>query len=343
MMKSPNRIAWKPFYDDIRIASARLRSFLPVRHLRETGAPCEIYRPEHRDGYCMVIFQKAYQDEDIALARSLKSRGVKIVFDLCDNLTYMPEPTSALQKKATQVLRMTELADFITTSTEELAGYIEHPDKTVIEDALDAPIRHPWLRAVHAFRNPWRQYDGHRRVCWFGNAGMANPRYGILDLIEILPALERVHRDIPIVLTVFSNNRELYDAQIAPSPVPSLYIRWDRDHFPFQFEKQDLCLIPIDANPFTRCKTNNRLLTALLLGVPVVADSIPSYESMSPFFLSGDWEKNIQTYLSNPELRKQHVTLGQKAILEKYTPGFLVSQWLDFLKRTAPQALTALR
>ena len=35
-------------------------------------------------------------------------------------------------------------------------------------------------------------------------------------------------------------------------------------------------------NPFTLCKTVNRLATALLLGLPVVADMIPSYEELRP-------------------------------------------------------------
>ena len=44
----------------------------------------------------------------------------------------------------------------------------------------------------------------------------------------------------------------------------------------------------------------NRLALALLLGVPAVADVIPSYEELRPYALFGDWERNLLAYADDP-------------------------------------------
>ena len=92
MSLRPNAsIAWKPFSDNPDTASARLRSFLPCRYLKEAGWRCEIFERGNIASYELVIFQKAYDEESIMLAESLTDRGVKTVFDLSDNHFYNPD------------------------------------------------------------------------------------------------------------------------------------------------------------------------------------------------------------------------------------------------------------
>ena len=50
------------------------------------------------------------------------------------------------------------------------------------------------------------------------------------------------------------------------------YLEWRLDTFAQIFRRQDVCIIPVALNPFTACKTNNRLVLSLLMGLPGIAD-----------------------------------------------------------------------
>jgi hypothetical protein len=95
----------------------------------------------------------------------------------------------------------------------------------------------------------------------------------------------------------------------------------------------DITIIPIDVNPFTICKTNNRPLLSLLLGLPVVADKIPSYESLSDYMLFGNWKSNIATYATNLQLKKSHVKGGYHFAMKNYNNHAVSKQWLNLLEK----------
>ena len=75
------------------------------------------------------------------------------------------------------------------------------------------------------------------------------------------------------------------------------------------------------------CKTVNRLALALLLGVPVVADAIPSYEELRPYALLGEWAAGLWDYIEDRARRRREVRAGQRYLRSKYTPARVVSQW----------------
>jgi hypothetical protein len=92
-------------------------------------------------------------------------------------------------------------------------------------------------------------------------------------------------------------------------------------------------VIPIESNPFTICKTGNRVALSLRLGVPVVADPIPSFHEFSPFVLLGDWQHNLERYASDPELRRRHARKGRHYVEATYTKDRVVSQWAGFFEQ----------
>src|SRR3546814_20496796 len=63
--------------------------------------------------------------------------------------------------------------------------------------------------------------------------------------------------------------------------VPTQYVEWDLKSSARIIAEHDVAVIPVVSNPYTVCKTNNRLVFALHLGLPVVADPIPSYQAFS--------------------------------------------------------------
>ena len=325
--RSAPAIAWKPFLNDANVASTRLRAFAPCRYLREAGWRCEIFDPRNAGSYELVVFQKAYDDESIALARSLRTRGAKTVFDLCDNHFYNPEELPLLRERTERLRRMIEAVDTVSVSTPELANLIGR-DCVVIDDALDLPridrLRAPlfrvqnWLTKISA--------RARLRLVWFGY-GSTHPPAGLIDLPRVFPDLEALNAEIAVNLTVISNSRELFQRYVGKTSFPVRYHEWRLETFAQLFQGHDVCIIPVALNPFTICKTNNRLVLSLLLGVPVIADPIPSYEEFRDFVLLSDWPKSLRTYATDPKLRRQHVRAGQRYIRSKYTTERVVSQW----------------
>lgn len=322
-------IAWKPFVDDTNVASARLRAFAPCRYLKEAGWPCEIFDPKNLDAYELVIFQKAYDEESIALAETLRARGVKTVFDLCDNHFYNPEDLAPLRERAGRVRRMIKAVDAVTVSTPELGKLIEGGGCRVIDDAIELPRINRARSAFSSVRDRFKMISSPRRLrlVWYGGYGSEHPPAGLIDLPRVFLNLEAFNAQRPVELTVISNSEEMFRKYVANVSFPTKYHEWRLDTFAEIFRQQDVCIIPLALNPFTACKTNNRLVLSLLMGVPVIADPIPSYEEFRDFVLFGDWPNSLRTYASDPELRRQQVRAGQRYIRSKYTKERVISQW----------------
>ncbi len=325
-------IAWKPFAPTPEVSSARLRCFKPFAYLRAAGWHCELFDPKRMDRYRVVVFQKAYSAEDIDILRHLRGLGVRTAFDLCDNHFLVPPSRPDFRDRADRYRRMVELADAVSVATPELAKLIDRPS-TVIDDALDE-VSPDWWAPLRAVRRRWR---GRRplRLIWYGNAGLDDPPFGLIDLARLLPTLEALHARMPLALTVVSNSRAAFDRHLDGARLPVRYHEWDTAHFQRLFRRHDVCLIPVTVNAYTVCKTVNRLALALLLGVPAVADVIPSYEELRPYALFGDWERNLLAYAADPALGRRHVRRGRAYLRARYDRARVVRQWSDFLRPLA--------
>lgn len=327
-------IAWKPRFNDANVASARLRAFLPCRYLKEAGWRCEIFEPQNADAYELVIFQKAYDEDSIALAESLRARGVKTVFDLSDNHFYNPDDLPALRERAENVRRMIGAVDAVSVSTRELGKLIDG-GCVVIDDAIELPRTNTVRAAIEHLQDRLENIRSSRplRVVWYGRVGSENPPSGIIDLPRAFPYLEALNAQSPVELAVISNSEEQFRKYVGKVSFPARYYEWSLDTFTHIFRRQDVCIIPRALNPFTTCKTNNRLVLSLLMGVPVIADPIPSYEEFRDFVLFDDWSNNLRTYATHPKLRRQHVRAGRRYIRSKYNKERVVSQWSALFDR----------
>lgn len=328
-------IAWKPFQFRWQAPSARLRSYLPCQYLEKEGYSCEIFEPKNIDNYQLVIFQKAYAQEDIELAKSLKNVGTKIVFDLCDNHFYNPEHSPVLTERKERLYQILEIADTVTVSTCELQKVVasEGKDSIVIDDVV-----HQWWTT-----NLWEDLTINARkltfkkknllkLVWYGSAGLDSPPFGMIDLEQTVPILEAISQQFPIQLTVISDSEEKYHKYLSKTSFSTRYFKWELTSFPRLFKENDICLIPINLNPFTICKSNNRLILSLLLGVPAIADKIPSYEEFNNFVLFSDWENSLYTYATQPELRREHIKQGINYIQSKYNKKRVIEQWSSLFK-----------
>lgn len=345
-MSARRRVAFLPAGGPAT-ASSRLRAYLPCRYLNSLGQPCEIFDPKHPERYGVAVFQKRYDEANRQLALDLRRRGIRTIFDLCDNHYHYELDRPREQTERAHLLdQMIESVDLITVSTPTLGRIVEERTgrvPLVIDDAVEWPR---WRGLLSLWRRLSRLRSSPAiRLVWFGAAGMAAPPFGLVDLGRILPLLEELGEELPVHLEVISNSEALFRRYLGQTRLPLSYSGWSQRRFPFQLLRNDIVVVPVNPNPLTLCKTSNRPVLALVLGLPVVADAIPSYEELSGFVMLSRWHEGLRSYASRPALRRSHVHSGRAFVKERFAPGLIARQWAQVFERAlggAPDPQTLL-
>jgi len=339
-------IAWKPRYSDPRVASTRIRCLNPLNELQSLGYPVELFDRRRSDEYAAVVYSKLYDDATYREAMALQRRGARIVLDLCDNHFYNPHGLRSLSKSRVQLTRMMALADELVASTPALSEAMraELPGAkniTVIEDAVETAI----CGVPSSFWDHWREQrqlaklvraleqgkrNGRTPLVWFGIHGGPNADYGMLDLLKIRALLEQMNRTWPLSLTVISNSKRKYDRSVKGWSLPTYYLNWRAETLFPALRLHTIAVIPISENPFTRCKSNNRLALSLSQGLAVVADSIPSYRDFAEVCFLDEWRVGLERYLSDADLRRRHVERGQALVASEWSIGRIAAKWRRF-------------
>jgi hypothetical protein len=210
------------------------------------------------------------------------------------------------------------------------------PEVVVIPDTAEPPFEpvHHWRspRAhwrLHALRR-WLDRNGvpeSRRLVWFGNHGSTGTDGGMADLQRIRDVVHAAHARGPVSLTVISNDEAKFRRVTAGWEVPCAYLPWHADTFSRAMRLHGVCVIPVGLNPFTRCKTNNRVATALLHELNVVATRIPSYDEFSECAVLDDWALGLGAYLQDADRRAHDVCVGQALLARDYSLDAIASRW----------------
>jgi glycosyltransferase involved in cell wall biosynthesis len=171
-----------------------------------------------------------------------------------------------------------------------------------------------------------------KMIVWFGNAGGGFSGFGIPSLAEISNHLVRLNERVPIKLLVISNNYQAYQELIAPLPLLSAYKAWRYPEIFNDLSAADVCVVPNSKDDFSVCKSPNRSLLALSLGVPVVASSIPSIEDIKDCVILDDWENGLFTYLTDPERVARDVARAKSILEERYSAAVVAGSWAAVLR-----------
>ena len=338
----PRLVGWRPRTLDPSVASVRIRCLSPLATLRARGYPVELFRPDRAARYGAVVFSKAYDHRSCEAAKRLRDAGVRVALDLCDNHFYNPGGDPALTAAGVQLRRMIRQVDELIASTDALADVLraEAPAETpvrVVGDGVEEGAGTPggWLgrarlawsvRALRAFHRR-AGVAPERRLVWYGIQGGAQSQHGMRDLARIRPFCERLAEDGPVSLTVISNSRRTYEEHIRPWDLPTHYAAWGAHTFDALLAEHAVAVIPITSNPFTVCKSNNRVTTALRAGLAVVADSIPSYREFADAVVLDDWDGGLRRYLGDPSARARDVDRGREIIAERWSQARVAAQW----------------
>ena len=336
-------IGWKPKFRDFNVASVRYRCLNPLVELQRRRFPIELFDESKLREYSAVIFSKLYDDENYEIARSLKRRGKAVVFDICDNHFYNPYRLERFELVRKQLLRILGIADLVVASTATLAAVLVEEARltslpVVIGDAVEENVApngdtKSWLVRLGARSRPKGKirHDELANILWFGIHGGENAAYGMLDLLDQKDLLLKISKTHPLQLVVVSDSRAKFVRYIEPLPLKTIYLEWGSMPLAEILHQIDVAIIPISQNPFTVCKTNNRLAAALYGGVPTVADEIPSYRDLAPYCVLNDWEFGLRLYLDNRAIGREHVKSAKAYISEHYSIKQIGDSWAQNL------------
>uniref|UniRef100_B8HXH6 Glycosyl transferase group 1 n=1 Tax=Cyanothece sp. (strain PCC 7425 / ATCC 29141) TaxID=395961 RepID=B8HXH6_CYAP4 len=174
---------------------------------------------------------------------------------------------------------------------------------------------------------------GYKKIIWFGHHGGAkHDSFGLLNLLELAPDLSQIGKEIDIELVVISNNERMYKKLFLGLPFQSSYLEWELFNSNTYIQSGDVTIIPNNRSAFSICKSANRAVLSLSLGVPVVANKIPAFEPFSDCMLFDDWQQGIKTYLTNPDLARAHVSKAQEIIRDQFGDDVIAQKWDEAIK-----------
>ena len=341
-MTNTKTIGWWAASHDLRIASTRIRGELVMRALQANGTTAQWFDPQRRGAFDTLVIGKCHDAETLQLANDFQQQGGKVAVDLCDNRFEFPRDATELAQQAARLRQLLSMADHVVASTPTLAEVIRGHVTTVqqlsvIGDLADdlsvVPTR--LRQSITARFSAWRilqrlqklRRSGHTLLVWFGSHGGPYADAGMTDLLRIQTTLEQAHRESSLSLTVISNNEEKFRQHIQPFLIPTLYAAWNSANFDTLLQAHDISLIPINSNPFTICKTDNRVVTSLMNGLAVIADEIPSYTPYRSAIGLDGWNTCLQRYLGDAARRTADVTAGKVLASDMTDKNRIVRQW----------------
>lgn len=335
-------VAW--YADDFSasVASVRLRMLVPMHELRNLGLQVVQFDTSSPvNAYSVIVFLKSQTERGLRIAREAKARGVRVVYDLCDNL--FGKPSSRRQSKRLKVLdEFLRLADELVFSTATLAQQIlaQHPGLharvSVIPDALE-----PHWAAMPGWAGRWhlwrlrqflRSNAGALHCVWFGITKADKRLRGADQLDAALRELEVFARQQPVTLTVISNRRMKYRSASRHWGIPHHFVPWSLDTFRPALGVHRVAVIPVTNGEFTRGKSVNRPATAILAGLGVVAGAIDSYEELRPFVFLDDWQRGLAYYAQVPPQEDPRLAEARRYLHDCYSGRQVARLWQQVLQ-----------
>ncbi len=325
-------IGWKSASNDAAIASYRFRVSMPAAALSELGyqaGPVEQFGIDQCD---VVVFSKSYSPADLALARAVRKRGGRVIFDLCDNHFYNPFGLRKYEEGQVRIREMMSIADGTICTTDALARTIAKETG----DAVKAMVVGDAAERLKFRRKAAPVDDRRLDLLWFGSHGSPNAPGGMEDLALIEEELSALAGLRPIRLTVCSNHEAKFRAITKSMAFETRYVEWSLESFARAMRAADAAVIPINRNPFTDSKSHNRLTSALYAGLPVVATGIESYREFADYCVLDDWPGGLDSLASDLPKRTALATGSRPYIDQNWSMKTLSHRWIEALDLPAP-------
>lgn len=129
-VSTPIRVGWKVSSLSSTLASVRYRALMPLLALGGSSVESSLmYSAEDPvlEKLDVLVLVKSFKPEDVALVQRASARGVRVVFDLCDNVFIDAYQADTGEPRPRQLLQvMAPFLDAMVVTTEPLAEAVRH-------------------------------------------------------------------------------------------------------------------------------------------------------------------------------------------------------------------------
>lgn len=304
------------------IASARYRVIIPAEHLNRRGhtaqvvampageIPQQVYQLEGD----VAVFAKSFNAENEKLAAHLRSRGLRVIADYCDDHFEHPQ-------NGPHFRRMAEIATHVTASTPALAEAIRRHtgrDALVISDPVEGP------RGTPRFEPKLPAL----RVLWFGHPS------NLVSVIDKADELKALAGRMPLEFTLVTEPSPEVErlagaiAALSPDRLKVRLLPWSLEATWKALQLTDVVWIPAAAEAAKMAKSPNRLVESLWAGRFVVADAVPAYEPFADVAPLGlGLEAGVMRALDEPARVEQGLREAQRRIARWHSGFEIARQW----------------
>ncbi len=266
------------------MASTRFRAYDPIFHLY--GHPDYLLEVYNRfRTYDMVIFQKVFTAEALELAKALRQKGTRIVFDI--NVNYFDNSSDRITPEQKQrVFAFIREVDYIICPTlylkEYIAQFFDNDKIFVIEENILNPgirkrLDEPGLR------------DEPVRLVWSGALSKES------DVMLIKGQIEKLAQERLIELYVYTG--KVVDLPFDSKNVKIISKKFDPGTIFYDFLKGDIFIAPRDLkDAYNLGHAFTKIGFPMSAGLPVIASPVPSYENSPAILIDnfGDqWSQEI--------------------------------------------------
>lgn len=297
---------------DENTASSRLRCFKIREELARKGFDARIGVGSRSSDFLFI--QKRGDDEAVDAARACKRSNGFVLFDI-DDFPVCPD----FRKRVSELI---SVADAVTTATPEQQELVRKifslpPEKKVfcLPNPADYELQEP-ERKLHHCSHPLK-------VVWFGN--VENFPGQLVPAIANLPDLE-FHA---VTNASHALTQQFPQCRFHP---------WSYGGFSRTLRPFDLCLLSHEGSEITNAKSSNKMATAILHGVPVVASRTPDYERLAEAAGVAQWlYDDLQgmlrciEMLRDPQRRNSYLSTAQPAVWQECDVDKVASRFLEIL------------
>jgi len=297
---------------DENIASSRLRCYRIQDALERSGFTSRI----GFDAFCdILLIQKKCDERAIDAAFACKRKSGILIFDIDD----FPDIPGFLHKAQLLV----SIADVVTTATPEqgtLAGKLFSGlsgDRIFcLPNPVDYNLAGP-RKKLHEVCNPLK-------IVWFGN---------VENFPERLLSSASTTRDFEFhaITNASAGVRERYSN--------CHFHEWNYKNFSDTLSQFDVCLLNHQGTEILNAKSANKMVTAIVHGLPVVASRTPDYQRVAHLAGLDDWLYDDETTLyaclnklTDPAIRNSYISQSQQVVWESFHINKITLSFLDIVQ-----------
>jgi len=281
----------------------------------------------------VAVVQRLCTQENYNALSRIKELGIKLVYDLDDNMWAIPSynPAYGMMKQLEPGFRKcASLCDVVTVSTEPLrvAARQALGWKTRVE-VMPNCMDFQWFRPVpEHLRKPKK--DGEVVMGWAGtntHTGDVNKVFAMLPaLLEKFPNLRVELVGLPLPPAIKDHPRARERDFVKIGQWPSRWASW----------QWDFSIAPLDENKFNNSKSCLKMLESAALSIPCVASDVaPYHDFCKPSkFLSENllcrgplaWQKKLEAVITDAPLRRS-LGMEMRRVGEAYDISHSVKRW----------------